>query len=104
MSQIAALPIQPVYVNEFGAEIITSIPTSKLRKDRSRGVGIPYRKFGSSIRYKVTDLIDWMEQHVVVPQPKVANPLETRGRPRKYPLIINGIVVKPAAASKAVQA
>ena len=98
------LALQPIYVNEYGAEIITSIPTSKLRKDRSRGVGIPYRKFGGSVRYKVTDLIEWMEQHLVVPEPKLANPAERRGRPRKYPLIINGVVVKPAATPKAVHA
>jgi hypothetical protein len=98
MSQYAAVTIQPVYVNESGAAIITGIPTSKLRKDRSRGVGIPYNKFGASIRYRVSDLIEWMEQHRVVPQPKLPNPLERRGRPRKHPLIINGVVVKPATA------
>jgi hypothetical protein len=94
----ATLPVlQPVFVNEHGAEIVTGIPASKLRKDRSRGVGIPFCKFGASVRYKVTDLIEWMEQHRVVPQPKLPNPAERRGRPRKYPLIINGVVVKPAA-------
>lgn len=95
--------LQPVYVDTKGAEIITSIPQAKLSKDRCRGVGIPYRKFGGSVRYKVTDLIEWMEQHLVVPQPKPRNPAETRGRPRIYPLIINGVVVKPAAVRKAVR-
>jgi hypothetical protein len=41
-----------------------AIPT--LRNDRSRGKGIPYYKVGRSVRYRYSDVIEFMEAHKVL--------------------------------------
>jgi predicted DNA-binding transcriptional regulator AlpA len=39
-----------------------------LRNQRFRGEGPPYSKIGRSIRYKISDVIEFMESRKVVPR------------------------------------
>lgn len=48
------------------SEIVGRAPQT-LRNDRHKCRGIPYTKIGSSIRYKLSDVLDFMESHKVVP-------------------------------------
>lgn len=38
-----------------------------LRNQRFRGEGPPYSKIGRSVRYKISDVIDFMESRKVIP-------------------------------------
>lgn len=49
------------YINEQAVAQITGLSLSKLRNDRSRGVGIPYCKVGRSVRYKLCDVETFMD-------------------------------------------
>lgn len=40
---------------------------SKLRQDRHKCIGIPYCKFGRSVRYALKDVAKYLEQHRVLP-------------------------------------
>lgn len=37
------------------------ISRAKLKKDRQRGAGLPFHKFGKSIRYRVGDVRAWLK-------------------------------------------
>ncbi|MCI5221995.1 MAG: DNA-binding protein, partial [Candidatus Electrothrix sp. AR4] len=39
-----------------------------LRNDRCKCKGIPYSKIGASIRYKVEDVVAFMEGHRIIPK------------------------------------
>ncbi|MGW4717949.1 helix-turn-helix domain-containing protein [Nocardia sp. NPDC004260] len=41
--------------------------TARLANDRYHGRGIPYVKFGASVRYRWRDVHDWIEQNTERP-------------------------------------
>ncbi len=49
------------YVTEQEVHKMTGIALSTLRNNRFNGRGIPYCKVGRSIRYDLTDVINYME-------------------------------------------
>jgi hypothetical protein len=49
------------WVNEKEVAKITSFALPTLRNDRHLGKGIPYVKRGRSVRYKIEDVIKFME-------------------------------------------
>ena len=51
----------PVWVNEKEASDITKRAIQTLRNDRFAGKGIPYYKVGRSVRYRLEDIINYME-------------------------------------------
>ena len=53
------------YLTETETSELTSIPLSTLRNNRFERKGIPYIKFGRSVRYKTTDVVDYMDGHRV---------------------------------------
>jgi hypothetical protein len=53
------------YVPEQEVSRITGRGVQTLRNDRHLGRGIPYVKFGRSVRYSVDDIINFMESHKV---------------------------------------
>jgi hypothetical protein len=57
------------YVNEKEVHRITGIPIQTLRNFRCQGRGIPYSKFGRSVRYRLQDVHEFMEQHRVETAP-----------------------------------
>lgn len=58
-----------VWVDEKDASPILGLALSTLRNDRhTRRLGIPYYKVGRAVRYKVADLVDFMEARRVDPR------------------------------------
>ena len=56
----------PRYINEQLVEKITGRACQTLRNDRHRGRGIPYVKIGRSVRYKLSDVVEYMESRKIV--------------------------------------
>jgi hypothetical protein len=54
---------QERYLNEFEVADIRNCAPQTLRNERCRRVGIPYCKVGRSVRYKLTDVLTFMERH-----------------------------------------
>jgi predicted DNA-binding transcriptional regulator AlpA len=53
------------YVDERAVSQITGRALATLRNDRYVGQGIPYVKMGRSVRYRLDDVINYMESHKV---------------------------------------
>ncbi|MBI4642281.1 MAG: helix-turn-helix domain-containing protein [Deltaproteobacteria bacterium] len=51
------------YINEKEVSRITGIPLQTLRNFRCQGRGIGYSKFGRSVRYRLQDVLAFMESH-----------------------------------------
>ena len=52
---------QVKYITEKEVSEITGRALSTLRNERFLGKGIPYFKIGKSVRYKLDDVIEFME-------------------------------------------
>lgn len=59
----------PKYLNEREVARITRRAMSTLRMDRHRGRGIPYIKYGKSVRYSLDDVISFMEARKIKTEP-----------------------------------
>lgn len=53
------------YISEKEVSQITGIPIQTLRNFRCQGKGIGYSKFGRSVRYRLQDVVAFMEAHRV---------------------------------------
>lgn len=53
------------YLTEHDVSKILKRALPTLRNDRHRGKGVPYIKCGRSVRYSITDVIDFMESRKV---------------------------------------
>lgn len=56
---------QPIAIDEVAAAAITGISVSSLQKMRVRGDGPSYLKIGSRVRYRVSDLEQFLANHVL---------------------------------------
>jgi len=56
------------YVDEKEVSRITGRALPTLRNDRHRGRGFPYVKLGRSVRYRLTDVIQFMEGRKIKPE------------------------------------
>ncbi|MBW2608443.1 MAG: helix-turn-helix domain-containing protein [Deltaproteobacteria bacterium] len=59
------LPPLNSYILEDEAARITGFAVQTLRNNRYKGLGFPYYKIGRSVRYKVKDILDYMEKFKV---------------------------------------
>ena len=57
--------IKWMWINEKEVSRMTSRALPTLRNDRHLGRGIPYSKVGRSVRYKTSDVVDFMESNRV---------------------------------------
>nr|WP_281722287.1 helix-turn-helix domain-containing protein [Nitrosomonas nitrosa] len=57
--------ITPEYVSPSEASALTSIPLKTLEAMRSKRIGPPFVKIGSSVRYPLGDLRAWMQSRLV---------------------------------------
>lgn len=57
----------PKYLNENKVSEITGRALQTLRNDRFNGMGIPYVKFGRSVRYSLADVVQFMESRKIIP-------------------------------------
>lgn len=53
------------WLTENEVSLITGRALSTLRNERSQGRGIPYCKVGRSVRYRLGDVVDFMESHLI---------------------------------------
>jgi len=54
---------QDAYINEKQAHATTGLALSTLRNNRWLGRGIPFYKIGKAVRYKLSDVLNYMERH-----------------------------------------
>jgi|GEM_PF-2492053 len=55
-------------LTEHEAAQIINKAVQSLRNERHRGVGCPYVKIGKSVRYLVSDIIDYLRKHRIDPE------------------------------------
>jgi len=53
----------PRFIDERECAKITGRALSSLRNDRCSGRGLPYNKFSRSVKYKLDDVLDFMERN-----------------------------------------
>jgi len=58
----------PQYLNEKQVAEITGFALSTLRNNRFLQRGIPYVKVGKSVRYKLGDVIEFMDRILITPE------------------------------------
>ena len=58
----------PKWLTEGQVSEIIGRAEQTLRNDRGKGRGLPYCKVGRSVRYKLQDVVDYMENRRVVPE------------------------------------
>ena len=58
----------PQYIDETKVSEITGRALPTLRNDRHNRRGIPYCKFGRSVRYALSDVIEYMESRKIIPE------------------------------------
>ena len=56
------------WVEPMEVERITGKKLQTLANERYRGTGIPYYKVGASVRYKLADVLSFMERHRIDPE------------------------------------
>jgi len=61
----------PKYIDEKVVSEITGRALPTLRNDRHNRRGLPYSKFGRSVRYSLEDVVDFMESKKIVPEDNV---------------------------------
>ena len=57
----------PRWITEKEVFEMTGRATQTLRNDRCKQKGIPYSKIGASIRYRLDDVIGFMEDRKIIP-------------------------------------
>ncbi|MHA1972461.1 MAG: DNA-binding protein [Candidatus Hodarchaeales archaeon] len=55
----------PKYLTEIQVSAITGFALSTLRNQRFERRGITYSKCGKSVRYSLTDVLEYMENHKI---------------------------------------
>ncbi len=58
----------PRYIDETEVSRITGRALPTLRNDRHHRRGLPYCKIGRSVRYALSDVIDFMENRKIIPE------------------------------------
>lgn len=52
----------PLYCPEKIAARLMGVSPKKLQKDRQHGQGVPAQKFGRSVRYRIADILKYIEK------------------------------------------
>ncbi len=65
MIEISQSSYEETYVDESVASSITGLSVYKLRNDRHKSRGISYVKAGKSVRYALSDIYHYMQEHRV---------------------------------------
>lgn len=62
----------PEYLDEKLTAAKVGVSPGSLRQDRHRGVGLPYIKFGSRVRYRIADVDAYLARCAVAPGSRAA--------------------------------
>jgi len=57
----------PIYLTESQVYDMTGIPVATLQNQRHYRKGLPYIKFGKSVRYDKADIVAYMESRKITP-------------------------------------
>ncbi len=60
------MEIELRYIEENEVSRITGRAVQTLRNDRFNGRGIPYIKIGRSVRYSLSDVVEFMEKRKIM--------------------------------------
>lgn len=71
-------PELPKFLNEKEVSETLGVALPTLRNARAAGRGLPFHKFGKSVRYNVADVLSFIEKNRVDP-----SAVPRRGRPGK---------------------
>ncbi len=63
------MEIDRMYITEKEVSLFTGLSLSLLRNSRFNRKGIPYVKVGRSVRYKYSDVTNFMEARMVKTEP-----------------------------------
>lgn len=58
------LPPELTYLTEHEAALVIGRKVSTLRADRVRGGGVPFIKIKASVRYRLSDIVEFMSARV----------------------------------------
>jgi hypothetical protein len=58
----------PTYLTENEVSKITKRAVPTLRSDRHRNIGIPYRKVGRKVLYRLDEVFQFIESHKIEPE------------------------------------
>jgi hypothetical protein len=56
------------YLSENEAALLLCCSVQTLRNQRHKGKGLPYRKFGRCVRYRLDEVLTFMEQRKITPE------------------------------------
>jgi hypothetical protein len=65
MEAIMEKDIKWLWVTEKKVSEVTGRALPTLRNDRSQKRGIPFSKLGKSVKYRMSDVVEYMESHRV---------------------------------------
>ena len=60
--------MEKMYLTPLEVEKFSGRKLQTLANERHQGRGLPYYKVGSSVRYKLADVISFMERHRIDPE------------------------------------
>jgi len=63
------MQLEQQYIDEREVSRLIKRALSSLRNDRFQGKGLPYRKFGRSVRYNREEVINFMESRKIDTEP-----------------------------------
>ncbi len=58
-------PEDDLLLTEADVSKLTKLSLSTLRSHRQKGIGLPYVKIEKSVRYKKSDVLEYINQHTV---------------------------------------
>jgi hypothetical protein len=58
---------EQIYIPDTEVAKILNSGVQSLRNNRSKGVGLPYSKFGRLVRYKLADVLAYLEARKITP-------------------------------------
>lgn len=67
------LPTENKWLDAVEAAELLSTTPAALSQQRQRKTGPPYHKFGKSIRYLLSDVLEWAEEHRITPKHQPAH-------------------------------
>lgn len=59
----------PIFIDEKEVARITGRAIQTLRNDRFHNRGLPYHKFGRQVRYKLEEVLDFLENRRIETKP-----------------------------------
>ena len=53
------------WLNEKDVAILIGVSVYTLRQHRHKGIGLPYVKYGKSVRYSIADIVEYLKSKTI---------------------------------------